>query len=290
MLVGLGPARGSSSEAQALGTVARSSLARPGTRARRIPRTGTRRCARRTPRRHRSRYAQDGPDHVDAHRSPGPSVRPASRPTPRAPPSRAHRPRPLARADQASSLLLLHLIGAISPAAGTSTPLRWRDRKPSADQRSGRVTDEVTTISVVVGNAGPTSRREINLGLSTKGVVGGAPRCRTRGQVGLAQRGPAGSRRQRGAAAGLRWHRPGAAGSRGRRRTQDRWRTPRRLGQRTGRTVWPRRRGPNRLIDLAVIVQRLARTMTADAIPGWLNAAVPVLDGQRPRELDAGGV
>src|SRR5512132_780453 len=37
----------------------------------------------------------------------------------------------------------------------------------------------------------------------------------------------------------------------------------------------------DRLIELAVIVQRLARTMTADAIPGWLNTAVPVLDGQR---------
>ncbi|MGZ6590143.1 MAG: hypothetical protein ACXVHX_38615 [Solirubrobacteraceae bacterium] len=33
-----------------------------------------------------------------------------------------------------------------------------------------------------------------------------------------------------------------------------------------------------RLIELAVIVQRLARTMTADAITGWLNPAVPVLD------------
>jgi hypothetical protein len=31
----------------------------------------------------------------------------------------------------------------------------------------------------------------------------------------------------------------------------------------------------------------LAPTMTADAIPGWLNAAVPVLDGQRPLELNA---
>jgi hypothetical protein len=30
--------------------------------------------------------------------------------------------------------------------------------------------------------------------------------------------------------------------------------------------------------------------MTADAIPGWLNAAVPVLDGQRPLELNAGAV
>ena len=30
-----------------------------------------------------------------------------------------------------------------------------------------------------------------------------------------------------------------------------------------------------------MIVQRLASTMTADAIPGWLNAAVPVFDGQR---------
>ena len=27
----------------------------------------------------------------------------------------------------------------------------------------------------------------------------------------------------------------------------------------------------DRLIELAVIAQRLARTMTADAIPGWLN-------------------
>ena len=45
----------------------------------------------------------------------------------------------------------------------------------------------------------------------------------------------------------------------------------------------------DRLIELAVIVQRLARTMTADAIPGRLNTAVPVLDGQRPLELIAGG-
>ena len=45
--------------------------------------------------------------------------------------------------------------------------LRVRDRKPSADQRSGLVRDEVTTISVVVGNAGRTSRQEINVGLST---------------------------------------------------------------------------------------------------------------------------
>jgi hypothetical protein len=30
--------------------------------------------------------------------------------------------------------------------------------------------------------------------------------------------------------------------------------------------------------------------MTADAIPGWLNAAVRVLDGQRPLELNAGVV
>jgi hypothetical protein len=30
--------------------------------------------------------------------------------------------------------------------------------------------------------------------------------------------------------------------------------------------------------------------MTADAIPGWLTTAVPVLDGQRPLERDAGGV
>ena len=29
--------------------------------------------------------------------------------------------------------------------------------------------------------------------------------------------------------------------------------------------------------------------MTADAIPGWLNTAVPVLDGQRPLELIASG-
>ena len=53
---------------------------------------------------------------------------------------------------------------------------------------------------------------------------------------------------------------------------------------------WPRRRGPNRLIELAVIVQRLARTITADAIPGWLNAAVAVLDGQRPLKPNAGAV
>jgi hypothetical protein len=32
---------------------------------------------------------------------------------------------------------------------------------------SGLVRDEVTTISVVVGNAGRTSRQEINVGLST---------------------------------------------------------------------------------------------------------------------------
>jgi hypothetical protein len=28
--------------------------------------------------------------------------------------------------------------------------------------------------------------------------------------------------------------------------------------------------------------------MTADAIPGWLNATVPVFDGQIAVELDAG--
>ena len=48
---------------------------------------------------------------------------------------------------------------------------------------------------------------------------------------------PAGSRRQRGAAAGLRWHRPGRAGSRRRRQTRHPWRTPRRLRQRRGRPV-----------------------------------------------------
>jgi hypothetical protein len=37
-----------------------------------------------------------------------------------------------------------------------------------------------------------------------------------------------------------------------------------------------------------VIVQRLARTITTDS--GWLNAAVPVLDGQRAVELNAGAV
>jgi hypothetical protein len=30
--------------------------------------------------------------------------------------------------------------------------------------------------------------------------------------------------------------------------------------------------------------------MTADAIRGWLNAAVAVLDGQRPLELNWGAV
>ena len=45
--------------------------------------------------------------------------------------------------------------------------LRVRDRKPSADRRSGLVRDEVTTISVVVENAGRTSRQEINVGVST---------------------------------------------------------------------------------------------------------------------------
>jgi hypothetical protein len=30
--------------------------------------------------------------------------------------------------------------------------------------------------------------------------------------------------------------------------------------------------------------------MTADAIPRWLNATVPVLDGQRAVELNAGAV
>jgi hypothetical protein len=30
--------------------------------------------------------------------------------------------------------------------------------------------------------------------------------------------------------------------------------------------------------------------MTADVIARWLNAAVPVLDGQRPLKLDAGAV
>jgi hypothetical protein len=51
----------------------------------------------------------------------------------------------------------------------------------------------------------------------------------------------------------------------------------------------PTRPQADRLVELAVIVQRLARTMRPDAIPGWLNAPVPVLDGRRPLELIAGG-
>jgi hypothetical protein len=31
-------------------------------------------------------------------------------------------------------------------------------------------------------------------------------------------------------------------------------------------------------------------TSTADAIPGWLSAAVPVLGGRRPLELNAGAI
>jgi hypothetical protein len=37
-----------------------------------------------------------------------------------------------------------------------------------------------------------------------------------------------------------------------------------------------------------VIVQRLDPTMTADAIPRWLTATVPVLDGQRAVGVNAG--
>jgi hypothetical protein len=51
----------------------------------------------------------------------------------------------------------------------------------------------------------------------------------------------------------------------------------------------PTRPQADRLIELAVIVQRLARTMRADAIPGWLNTPVPVLDGRPPLELIADG-
>ena len=45
----------------------------------------------------------------------------------------------------------------------------------------------------------------------------------------------------------------------------------------------------DRLVELAVIVQRLARTMRADAIPDWLNTPVPALSGRRPLELIADG-
>jgi hypothetical protein len=45
----------------------------------------------------------------------------------------------------------------------------------------------------------------------------------------------------------------------------------------------------DRLVELAVIVQRLARTMQPDAIPGWLNTPVPALAGRRPLELIADG-
>jgi Protein of unknown function (DUF2384) len=51
----------------------------------------------------------------------------------------------------------------------------------------------------------------------------------------------------------------------------------------------PTRPQADRLVELAVIVQRLARTMRPDAIPGWLNTPVPVLDGRQPLELIAGG-
>ncbi len=51
----------------------------------------------------------------------------------------------------------------------------------------------------------------------------------------------------------------------------------------------PTRPQADRLVELAVIVQRLARTMRPDAIPGWLDTPVPVLDGRRPLELIAGG-
>jgi hypothetical protein len=51
----------------------------------------------------------------------------------------------------------------------------------------------------------------------------------------------------------------------------------------------PTRPRADRLIELAVIVQRLARTMRPDAIPGWLNTPVAVFDGRPPLELIAGG-
>jgi hypothetical protein len=51
----------------------------------------------------------------------------------------------------------------------------------------------------------------------------------------------------------------------------------------------PTRPQADRLVELAVIVQRLARAMRPEAIPGWLNAPVPVLDGRRPLQLIASG-
>lgn len=51
----------------------------------------------------------------------------------------------------------------------------------------------------------------------------------------------------------------------------------------------PTRPEADRLVELAVIVQRLARTMRPDAIPGWLNAPIPVFDGRPPLELIARG-
>jgi hypothetical protein len=49
-------------------------------------------------------------------------------------------------------------------------------------------------------------------------------------------------------------------------------------------TILPERPGPS-TPELSRIV-----TSTADAIPGWLNGAVPVLDGRRPLQLNAGAV
>ncbi len=51
----------------------------------------------------------------------------------------------------------------------------------------------------------------------------------------------------------------------------------------------PTRPQADRLVELAVIVQRLARTMRPDAIPGWLNTPIPVLDAHPPLELIARG-
>ena len=43
------------------------------------------------------------------------------------------------------------------------------------------------------------------------------------------------------------------------------------------------------MVELAVIVQRVSRALTPEAIPTWLNAPVPLLDGDTPLERIAGG-
>lgn len=44
-----------------------------------------------------------------------------------------------------------------------------------------------------------------------------------------------------------------------------------------------------RLVELSAMVERLARVITGDYIPVWLNKPVPALDDHKPIELLAAG-